>query len=47
MGYCGATAIEELQRNTRFIRISTAGLREAHVHDVVVSKEAPNYQIER
>ena len=47
MGYCGAKTIEELQRNTRFIRISAAGLREAHVHDVVVSKEAPNYQIER
>jgi IMP dehydrogenase len=47
MGYCGCSSIEELQDKTRFVRISAAGLREAHVHDVVISKEAPNYQIER
>jgi len=47
MGYCGCQTIEELRTKTRFVRISTAGLREAHVHDVVISKEAPNYQIER
>jgi IMP dehydrogenase len=47
MGYCGCNTIEELRENTRFVKISPAGLREAHVHDVVISKEAPNYQIER
>ncbi len=46
MGYCGAANISELRENTRFVRISVAGLREAHVHDVVISKEAPNYQVE-
>ncbi len=44
MGYCGAASIEDLRQNSRFIRISSAGLRESHVHDVVVTKEAPNYQ---
>ena len=47
MGYCGCQTIEELREKTRFIKISSAGLREAHVHDVVISKEAPNYQVER
>ncbi len=47
MGYCGCHTIEELREKTRFVRISAAGLREAHVHDVVISKEAPNYQVER
>jgi len=43
MGYVGADDIASLQSKARFIRISTAGLRESHVHDVVVTKEAPNY----
>jgi IMP dehydrogenase len=43
MGYLGAADIETLHRNSRFIRISGAGLRESHPHDVVVTKEAPNY----
>ena len=47
MGYCGCNNIAELRENTRFVKISPAGLREAHVHDVMVSKEAPNYQVER
>ena len=47
MGYCGAANIADLREKTRFVRISVAGLREAHVHDVVISKEAPNYQVER
>ena len=47
MGYCGCQTIDELREKTRFIKISSAGLREAHVHDVVISKEAPNYQVER
>jgi IMP dehydrogenase len=46
MGYCGCANIEELRTKARFIRISSAGLRESHVHDVTVTKEAPNYQVE-
>jgi IMP dehydrogenase len=46
MGYCGCETIAELREKTRFIKISAAGLREAHVHDVTISKEAPNYQVE-
>lgn len=43
MGYCGTHTIEELQRNARFVRMSPAGLREAHPHDVTITAEAPNY----
>jgi len=43
MGYLGCATIEELQHNARFIRISNAGLRESHVHDVIITEEAPNY----
>jgi IMP dehydrogenase len=46
MGYCGCRTILELQENARFIRVSPAGLREGHVHDVIITKEAPNYRIE-
>jgi IMP dehydrogenase len=46
MGYCGVRTIEELQKHTRFIKITDASLRESHVHDVFITKEAPNYQIE-
>jgi IMP dehydrogenase len=46
MGYCGAATIEELQQKARFVRISSAGLRESHVHDVVITREAPNYHVE-
>ncbi len=46
MGYCGVHTIPELQNNTRFIRITNLGLRESHVHDVAVTKEAPNYRVE-
>jgi len=46
MGYCGVTTIEELQKNTRFMKITEASLRESHVHDVFITKEAPNYQRE-
>jgi IMP dehydrogenase len=41
--YCGATSIGELQRKARFVRITGAGLRESHPHDVLITKEAPNY----
>jgi IMP dehydrogenase len=45
MGYCGARDIKTLQKNARFIRISPAGLRESHPHDITITKEAPNYEI--
>jgi IMP dehydrogenase len=46
MGYCGCATIEELQTRARFLRITSAGLRESHVHDVIITKEAPNYRLE-
>jgi len=46
MGYLGCATIEELQTNARFIKISNAGLRESHVHDVIITREAPNYHAE-
>jgi IMP dehydrogenase len=46
MGYVGANNIEELHERARFLRISPAGLREGHVHDVIITKEAPNYRVE-
>ena len=46
MGYCGCRTIAELQERARFLRVSVAGLRESHVHDVIITKEAPNYRIE-
>ena len=44
MGYCGAANIEQLQERAVFRRISSQGLRESHVHDVIITKEAPNYR---
>jgi IMP dehydrogenase len=46
MGYCGCPTITQLQEDARFIRITPAGMRESHVHDVVITKEAPNYRSE-
>jgi IMP dehydrogenase len=46
MGYCGAENLKELQERSKFIRISSAGLRESHVHDVIITREAPNYRLE-
>jgi len=46
MGYCGCRTIAELQTKARFLRVSPAGLRESHVHDVIITKEAPNYRLE-
>ncbi|MCM2255497.1 MAG: IMP dehydrogenase [Vicinamibacteria bacterium] len=46
MGYCGTANIHELQTRTRFVKITSAGLKESHVHDVTITKEAPNYRIE-
>ncbi|HZG76854.1 MAG TPA: IMP dehydrogenase [Paenibacillus sp.] len=45
MGYCGTKTIEELRLDTQFVRITGAGLRESHAHDVQITKEAPNYSI--
>ncbi|HHY61026.1 MAG TPA: IMP dehydrogenase [Clostridia bacterium] len=45
MGYCGTATIKELQEKSRFIRITSSGLRESHPHDVQITKEAPNYQM--
>lgn len=47
MGYLGCRTIEELRKNARFVRITNAGLRESHVHDVIITKESPNYWVER
>ena len=47
MGYTGCRTIKELQQNGEFVRITNAGLRESHVHDVIITQEAPNYRIER
>ncbi len=46
MGYCGEGSIEDLQSKARFVRITAAGHRESHVHDVIITKEAPNYQLD-
>ena len=46
MGYCGVSTLAELQERARFVRITVAGLRESHVHDVIITREAPNYQVE-
>jgi IMP dehydrogenase len=46
MGYCGCKTIPDLQRNAGFIRQTVAGLRESHVHDVIITKEAPNYRMD-
>ena len=46
MGYVGALNIKELQEKAQFMRITSSGLRESHVHDVIITKEAPNYRLE-
>jgi IMP dehydrogenase len=45
MGYCGVATIEELRRETEFVRVTPGGLRESHPHDVVITREAPNYRL--
>ena len=45
MGYCGVKDIDELMNNTRFIRVTSAGLKESHPHDVTITKESPNYSL--
>jgi IMP dehydrogenase len=46
MGYCGCATIAEFKEKSQFVRISSASLRESHPHDVVITKEAPNYMVE-
>jgi IMP dehydrogenase len=46
MGYCGCETVAHLRKNGKFIRLTQAGLRESHAHDVIITKEAPNYQRE-
>jgi len=46
MGYVGSRTIAELREKARFIKISAAGMRESHVHDVIITKEAPNYRLD-
>lgn len=46
MGYTGSASIEELKKNARFVKLTNAALRESHVHDVIITKESPNYRIE-
>ncbi len=47
MGYCGARDIKALQKNAKFIRVTPSGLKENHPHDVIITKEAPNYSLEK
>jgi IMP dehydrogenase len=45
MGYCGVKNIDELRKKARFVKITSAGLKESHPHDVIITQEAPNYQV--
>ena len=45
MGYCGAANMREMHEKARFVRVTSAGMRESHVHDVQITKEAPNYRL--
>ncbi|MBR4949783.1 MAG: IMP dehydrogenase, partial [Clostridia bacterium] len=45
MGYCGTQTIPELHANSRFVRITSASLKESHPHDIYITKEAPNYSV--
>jgi IMP dehydrogenase len=46
MGYCGCPTVSDLQQRARFVRVTGAGLKESHAHDVIITKEAPNYRME-
>jgi IMP dehydrogenase len=46
MGYVGCATVEEMRAKPRFVRVTTAGMRESHVHDVAITKEAPNYRLD-
>jgi IMP dehydrogenase len=45
MGYTGSATIEDLRQNAKFVKITAAGMQESHVHDVTITKEAPNYRV--
>jgi IMP dehydrogenase len=45
MHYCGCSSIREMKEKAQFVKISSAGMRESHVHDVAITKEAPNYRV--
>jgi IMP dehydrogenase len=45
MGYCGCRTIAEMKSKTQFVRMTHAGLRESHPHDITITKEAPNYRL--
>jgi IMP dehydrogenase len=46
LGYCGCANVRALQREAQLMRVTAAGMREGHVHDVIITKEAPNYRVE-
>jgi IMP dehydrogenase len=46
MGYTGCASIDEMRRKPEFVRVTNAGMRESHVHDVTITKEAPNYRVD-
>jgi IMP dehydrogenase len=46
MGYCGTRSIEELRQRGRFVKVTSAGVKESHAHDIAITKEAPNYRLE-
>jgi len=46
MGYLGCKTIDDMHRNAQFVEITSAGIRESHVHDVQITKEAPNYRVD-
>ena len=46
MGYVGCSTIEDLRKKAKFVSITTSGLKESHVHNIIITKESPNYQVE-
>ncbi|WP_413760901.1 IMP dehydrogenase, partial [Vibrio vulnificus] len=46
MGYCGCATVDEMRSKAQFVEITSAGIRESHVHDVQITKEAPNYHVD-
>jgi len=46
MSYCGSKTVKELQEKSQLLKVTNAGLREGHPHDIIITKEAPNYEIE-
>ncbi|MDE2121929.1 MAG: IMP dehydrogenase, partial [Betaproteobacteria bacterium] len=46
LGYCGCASIEQMRSHAQFVEITSAGMRESHVHDVQITKEAPNYHVD-